>query len=383
MGKILHTLHLYLGLAAALVLSVVGISGALLSYEKEILRLINQDSYSVTPTQDGKLPTAVLIERFLNQKEGAKILRITLSQNPSESAQIAVASKEHRKGESLFVNPYTGEILPRVHGEAFFHTVEDLHRRLMLHQVGKQIVGASVLILLFLLASGVYLYMPKIKRGFMGALKFNPKAKGRSFLYGIHAALGMWVLPLYLLASLSGLYWSYEWYNKALHAISGVEKPQRPGAGGEMKKGSLGSDQKGRAGVVNDAHAIEKAFEGFDHHAKNLYSETTLLVPQNGVKYTFFYLDRNPQHPYARNRFELDLKTGEVVKHERYEEKELASKLMSSMLALHTGVFFGTIGQALMFLASLLMPLFGITGLLLYWKKNAKRPRSPLSDGER
>ena len=369
MGKILHTLHLYLGLTAALVLSVVGVSGALLSYEKEMLRLINQDSYSVTPTQDGKLPTAVLIERFLSQKEGAKILRITLSQDSHASAQIAVASKAHKKGENIFVNPYTGEILPDVRGEEFFHTVEDLHRRLMLHQVGKQLVGASVLILLFLLASGVYLYMPKIKRGFALALKFNPKAKGRAFLYAIHGALGMWVLPLYLLASLSGLYWSYEWYNKALHAISGVEKPQRLGAGGEMKKGSSGSEQKGRGGVVNDAHAIEKAFEGFELHAKNLYSETTLLVPQNGVKYTFFYLDRNPQHPYARNRFELDLKTGEVVKHERYEDKMLGDKLISSMLALHTGMFFGAIGLALMFLASLLMPLFGITGLLLYMKK--------------
>ncbi|MGD9718524.1 MAG: PepSY-associated TM helix domain-containing protein [Sulfurimonadaceae bacterium] len=369
MGKILHTLHLYLGLAAAFVLALVGLSGALLSYEKEILRFLNQDSYTITPTEEGKLQTAVLIERFLNQKEGAKILRITLSQNPSESAQIAIASKAHKKGENIFVNPYTGEILPSVRGEEFFHTIEDLHRRLMLHQVGKQIVGASVLILLFLLASGVYLYMPKIKRGFVLALKFNPKAKGRAFLYAIHGALGMWVLPLYLLASLSGLYWSYEWYNKALHAISGVEKPQRQGAGGEMKKGSSGSEQKGREGALIDIHAIEKAFEGFELHAKNLYSQTTLLVPQNGVKYTFFYLDRNPQHPYARNRFELDLKTGEVVKHERYEDKMLGDKLISSMLALHTGMFFGAIGQALMFLASLLMPLFGITGLLLYMKK--------------
>jgi sulfite reductase (NADPH) flavoprotein alpha-component len=48
---------------------------------------------------------------------------------------------------------------------------------------------------------------------------------------------------------------------------------------------------------------------------------------------------------------------------------------MSGMFALHSGEFFGGIGQALMFVASLMMSLFGITGLMMYLKKRKVKPR--------
>lgn len=46
---------------------------------------------------------------------------------------------------------------------------------------------------------------------------------------------------------------------------------------------------------------------------------------------------------------------------------------MGSIFPLHTGEYFGVIGQTLMFLASLVMPLFAITGLMLYIKRNKKK----------
>jgi sulfite reductase (NADPH) flavoprotein alpha-component len=56
---------------------------------------------------------------------------------------------------------------------------------------------------------------------------------------------------------------------------------------------------------------------------------------------------------------------------------------MSSMFALHSGSFFGEAGVVLMMLASLAMPLFPITGWMMYLdrrrkKSGRRRSRKPL-----
>jgi sulfite reductase (NADPH) flavoprotein alpha-component len=281
-GKVIHKLHLYLGLAAGLILMIVGFTGAMMSYEKEILRAFNNDSFVVLPKQEGKLPMNRLLAQFVEQKEGAKINGVAISSDPFESYRINVASEKSKKGENYYINPYTGELLPKVEGEKFFKLIEEIHRRLLLDEVGKQIVGASVLILIVLLFSGVYIYMPKIRRGFWNACKFDPKSKGRTFLYSLHGAIGIWVIPFYLLASLTGLYWSYEWYNNALHTMSGVEKPH---------KAPEGKEKRGEKNIHNKHEEVNKdrdrtlriaqAFDLFDQNVKGCYSTAITIKLSN------------------------------------------------------------------------------------------------------
>ena len=53
---------------------------------------------------------------------------------------------------------------------------------------------------------------------------------------------------------------------------------------------------------------------------------------------------------------------------------------MSSMLPVHRGSFFGPIYQFFAMFASLMMPLFFVTGWMLYLKRRKQKnsPRSPL-----
>lgn len=372
MVKTIHKLHLYLGLLSALILMIVGLSGSILSYEKELLYMLHKESFVVAKKPEGKLELSKIVDSFLEQKKDAKINAFTLWSDSNASYKINIASKDNRKGDNYYVNPYTGEILPEVSSEVFFKWVENLHRRVLLGEVGKQIVGASVLILIFLLISGIYLYMPKIKRGLLNAFKINPKAKGRLFLYMLHGSVGLWLIPLYLVVSLSGLYWSYTWYNLMLFAISGVEKPQRP-LMQELEQKSIikeqGIKEENQRKTLSQGENIAQAFKSFDTLIERSYTYSTLRMPKQEDEFSFTYIDKIPAHPYARNQLILNSATMQLLKHERYNDKDIPTRLMSSMLALHSGEFFGWIGQLLMFLASLLMPLFGITGLMLYIKK--------------
>ena len=42
----------------------------------------------------------------------------------------------------------------------------------------------------------------------------------------MHSAIGMWIVPFFLLMCFTGLYWSYDWYRSAMFTIMQVEQPK-------------------------------------------------------------------------------------------------------------------------------------------------------------
>ncbi len=248
----------------------------------------------------------------------------------------------------------------------FFTFIRMFHRWFALEgdlrAIGKQVVAISTICLIILSITGLIIYWPRVKRSFFKSFTFSFKHNGRAFLSTMHSAVGMWVLPFYLLASLTGLYWSYEWYNTALYKIAGVEKPKR-----NMPKKQAFESKK----TSFDSH--QKAVEIFDVFVQKKYSSASVRFPENGTVYTFSYLDINPAHYRARNSLELDIESEQIIKHERYNDKPLNEKLMGSMLPLHSGEYFGRIGQIGMFIVSALMSLFTITGIMLYFKRKLKK----------
>lgn len=377
-------LHLILGLSAGFILLIVGFTGAMLSFEKEILNLINKDTFKVVAQEQGKLSTKELLEKFQEQKPQSKINSITFSSSNDNSSMINVAGsgENARKGVTYYVNPYTAEILPEVSGQIFFKTVESIHRRLLLDDFGKQVVGISVICLLFLMFSGIYIYYPRLKKSFSQSLKLNFQSKGRFFLSNLHSVIGMWVIPFYLVASLTGLYWSYEWFNNSLHQITGVEKPKKQHMQHSQEQNKPQGDmkQKEPRAEMNAPQMTEKisfddvslAVDTFNTLIENKYSTATLRFPQKGTVYSFSYIALDASHERAKNTLEFDIKTKEISKHDKFEDKTLLQQLMGSILPLHTGEYFGIVGQTLMFLASFMMPLFAVTGLMLYIKRRKK-----------
>jgi sulfite reductase (NADPH) flavoprotein alpha-component len=328
-------LHLILGLSAGFILLIVGFTGSMLSFEKEILNAINQNTYKVTVFDEGKLSTKELLEKFQEQKPQAKINAISISSFEDDSISINIAGEGEnaRKGVTYYLNPYTAEILPELKGVSFFKSVENIHRRLLLSNFGKQVVAISVVSLLVLMFSGIYIYFPRLKKSFLQSLKLNFQSKGRFFLSNLHGVIGMWVIPFYLITSLTGLYWSYDFVSNGLHTITGVEKPKKP----QMKGSQKEAKSEMPMGEKISLDDISLAIDTFKNLLEDKYSSANLRFPQKGTIYSFDYLSIDSAHERAKNKIEFDIKTKEVLKHEKYEDKTLSQKLMGSILPLHTG----------------------------------------------
>jgi sulfite reductase (NADPH) flavoprotein alpha-component len=84
------------------------------------------------------------------------------------------------------------------------------------------------------------------------------------------------------------------------------------------------------------------------------------------------YLREDASHDRANNTLAVDASTGEVVRHEQYESKRTGEKFMSSIFPLHSGSFFGLPGIVIYMLASMAMPIFAITGWMLYLDRRRK-----------
>jgi sulfite reductase (NADPH) flavoprotein alpha-component len=397
--KIWFKIHWILGITAGIILFIVGISGAALSFEKEITKLINKDTFVVSVPNEAKLSTKELLEKFQTNFPKAKINSISFSSDETASSIINIAGegKDARRGISYYVNPYTAEVLPQIKGKEFFSFMLRLHRWLAfegtMREVGKQTVAISTIALIVLSLSGVVIYWGRIKRAFFKSFTFTFKHHGRAFLSTMHSAIGMWVLPFYLLAALTGLYWSYEWYNTALYKIAGVEKPQR-NMPVQVKNPQQGDNSQGqrtpkdKPNLRADSDKIEhtmnlenritfddyqKAVDLFNTTIQKNYYTASVRFPQKGTVYSFSYLVDKSDHFRESNTLEFDINSNEVLKHDKFEDKPLNEQLMRSILPLHTGEYFGLIGQIGMFLASGLMALFTITGFMLYINRHKKK----------
>lgn len=390
--KIFFQIHWFLGITAGLILSLMGVTGAIYSYEQQILRALNQESYVVEAIQNQpKLTPAQLYQKFQSNDPNLKINSITIAKDPTASSTINIVKEGARRGHNLMVNPYTAEALPEIKGQEFFAFVQQLHRNLTVGPVGKQITGACALMLIFFVLSGLYLRWPK-KHSMRQWFAVKPKLKGRNFIWDLHAVVGTWVIVFYLIFAITGLYWSYDWWRNGMFAVLGVERPQpqqqasappqrgegQPNQNRETQnsaRNSEGRNDKAKGLTPEQmSYALTATWAGLNQDFKYDYSSLTLTLPkdQKGeIKLSF--VDPIPQHERARNSATYNYKDNSITDVELYEDKKLNEKIMSSMLPVHRGSFMGPIYQFVAMLASLAMPLFFVTGWMLYLKRRKQK----------
>ncbi|MCL6177684.1 PepSY domain-containing protein [Acinetobacter baumannii] len=369
--KFLFQIHWFLGISAGLILSIMGVTGAIYSYDQQILKWVNTDSYVVQAQSSPKLTPAQLYQHFTTIQPEIKINSITIAKDPTASSVVNIEKEGERRGYNMMVNPYTAQVLPEVQGRKLLLLIQQIHRNLTAGEFGKQITGACALMLIYFVLSGLYLRWPK-KHSARQWLAVKPKLKGRNFIWDLHAVVGTWVIVFYLLFACTGLYWSYDWWRSSMFKVLGVEQPKMQGHGGSGRnKDQLPKIQLDNAQLIT---ALNQTWSGFNNQIGRDYSTLTVNLPKkDDGKIELSFVDATPQHERARNQAVYNYKTANIEKMELYEDKKLNQKIMSSMLPVHRGSFFGPVYQFVAMLASLAMPLFFVTGWMLYLKRRKQK----------
>ncbi|MGG3794002.1 sulfite reductase flavoprotein subunit alpha [Pseudomonas paraversuta] len=363
--KTLFQLHWFFGITAGLVLALMGITGATVSFQDELLNLLNPSVLKVEKLDSGTLAPAELIRR-VEATEGKQVSMLWVGVDSDSAARIFFTPPPgERRGQLRYVDPYTGTYQGDASGQGFFDLMLQLHRFLAMGQTGRQITGACTLMLIFFCLSGLYLRWPRQALNWRAWLTLDWAKKGRSFNWDLHSVAGTWCMIFYLLAALTGLSWSYEWYNK------GLQKLFSDSPNSQQRKGGRGQPGPAGPAPVADYDAIWATIQQAAGPQLSLYN--VRMPPVAGQPATVFYLRSDSPHERAFNQIVLDPVTGVIKQHQRYADKSYKAQLLTSIYALHVGSYWGLPGRILVTIASLSMPLFFITGWLLYLDRRRKK----------
>lgn len=377
--RLLFHTHSIAGLIVSLLLALMGVTGALLAFEDEIAAALNAPVAQVAPRADATLGPAGIMASTVRQTTH-RIVSISFEGEAGAAVHVRFArAADGDRPAALYLDPYDGRVLAPVRGEAAFALIRRLHRWLLLpgdgRGAGRTITGAAVLSLLALLVTGVVLRWPRKATSLRLWLKPQLGLRGRGLIRSLHTVIGTWLLPVYLVIVLTGLWWSYDWYQAgAKWLLSSKATAAKAGSPAGPAKASGGGDTA--QGAATDAAMLEGIWRTFLASGGAGYARATLTLPDGGGERMIRIrsLPREAPHAYARDEFRFDGRSGRLLSAERYAAMAPGDKLLTSVFALHSGRYFGPIGSLLFMLAAAMMPLFAFTGWMLYLSRLPRRP---------
>ena len=364
-------IHLVCGVATGLVVLMMSVTGVLLTYERQMLAWAERAAFPAPAPGAQRLALEELVE-------GAKLRRpeftpttIVLRNEPGAPVVLGAG-----RGSQLLVDPYSGEIRdPGGQGlRRFFSAVTGWHRWFNAtgesRTAARAITGASNLAFLFLILSGLYLWLPRIWKwaAFKTRLMFNGKAttaKARDFNW--HHVFGIWsAIPLAVVVATATVF-SYPWANNLVYRIAGEEPPRRGGGGAQSTPAEA-------AVIVQDGTAIDRL--GYDAllaraAAHGEWRTLTLNIPSEPDTPTLrIGIDEgNGGQPQRRHNLTLDASTGAVAAWAPFSSQSTGQKARSWIRFLHTGEAFGIVGQTVAGLVSFTSILMVWTGLALAYRR--------------
>ncbi|QOZ65713.1 PepSY-associated TM helix domain-containing protein [Bradyrhizobium arachidis] len=378
---VLVQVHSIAGLVLALLLALIALTGAIMSFEDEIVEHLNAGLMHVVPREKPALTPDELVAQLKAGQDVGQVSAVMLSSDPTAAVRVRFARDEQgTRPTSLYVDPYDARVLGSPRGEEFFVTVRRLHRWLLIpgdaKGWGRQITGIAALGLIVMLVSGLVLRWPRRATSVKMWLKPNLALSGRGLHRSLHAVIGTWVLPIYVVMTLTGLWYSFDWYKDGVAWL--LARPEIAAAKMQPKM----SAKAPRDAVRHEPTAaigFDQAWTTLRREQGDRFSRALLTLPGGpGTVIRIRSWPKDSTLDTTRDEFRIDAITGQVVSAERYADKTFGEKIIANVLDIHRGAVLGWPGKLAFMIAAALMPLFSVTGVLLYLsRRKLRRPAQP------
>lgn len=380
--KILFQVHWFVGITLGTMLAFSGLTGGLMAFGPELTDLLS-GAYTKIEAQPSKLSAAALYAKISEANPEKKVTELMLYEDPQRLARVQFAAPPGPMGptgprpETRFANPYTGELSPAKplgRGvELFMSFLRDIHQGHWsgpgtISKIAATLVGLGAVFLFLMALSGLYMRWPRgvAARKWRTWFKINPKLKGRAFLWNLHTVLGTCVFLVYLVIAHSGAFQNGEmsWYGNSVRAMVGLEPMAEggpPGGGPEMggppANGGVGGPSTG-AGP-------------FGGPAMPPWPQGVSVIYMNDQS----YIDADAVAIDARSTW-LNPATGAEAAVATPVPKSFGEKLAANNQIIHEGRIFGKAGVLIVMLAALCMPVFYISGWMMYLERRRKKRSS-------
>jgi uncharacterized iron-regulated membrane protein len=380
--------HLAAGLVAGSVILIMSVTGTLLTFQQSVLKMVERSQRFVeVPAGAGRLDADALLARVRQAVPDAEPTTVTLDSDRRASASVALGQRG-----TVFVNPYTGDILGSgsARARAFYRSVTSWHRYLSVEgehrAAARAITGACNAAFLVLALSGIYLWWPRqwTWRHVSAVTLFRRGLRGKARDFNWHNVIGFWCAPVLVVLTASGMVISYTWASNLVYTLTGSPRPAAaagrgggPGAEaggrgggrgrgngpgqsearreapGEPGRGDLsGGGRAPRDESHSPASTLEPLVARAERQVPTWRTMTLRLPPRPGGPVAISMSDRDHWNSYARSTLTLDGRTGADLRWEPYAATSLGQKARGWLRFAHTGELGGLTGEALAGVAS-------------------------------
>ncbi len=369
-------IHLWLGLLSMLIVVNVCVTGCLYAFKNQFSEFVNREKIFVS--ENSKRKTVDEFQQMLS-KNGSDLKSIMIPADGNRSFVISYTKND--VDFTAFFNPYSGENLgaPNVGNTKFFETVLDLHRNLMMGNVGRQINGAGVLMFCILLFSGFILWIPKKWKQLNQSLTVKFNGKFQRINYDLHNTLGFYSFLVLFFIAVTGLYITYPWVKNALIVSMGGDSISQISTSSEEDNSAfdnLFNDMLNRQ--KEKAQNVEKPVS-----LQKILDETQKILPYNAVTTLELPNKDNPRFMVTKintdnflgamlpDQISFD-KKGNLKSQELFWDKPLNKQFTSLAKPLHTGEILGLKSIIFYFIISLIGFSLPITGFIFWFNKLRK-----------
>jgi len=343
---------------------------------------------------------ANLIPGALKQVPKAKLSSVIVYNDPERAIEIAiiVPEKKNKKGAgaaipeadkgkkaagydlkkpktdersnlTLFVNPYTGQVLDQFNRrQTFLYKVEMFHRYLLgaKNSVGDWVISLSTFFFLFILITGVILWWPKTKKIMKQRLKIKWGGSTKRLVHDLHIVTGFYTSVFLIVVVLTGLTMTFKWANATLFALIGSKV-----VGKELPKPLLSIYKP-------DAVALspETALSGMGEILTNASYYSVRLPRDSSATYTVSVWSKELIETNA-DIYYIDQYSGRVAGSVTFASKSLGQRVRAYMKPVHTGAVYGLPTQIITFVVCLVSLIFPVTGVMMWLNRTRKKkPRA-------
>jgi uncharacterized iron-regulated membrane protein len=363
--RALFQVHLWVGVVLAAYVAAVGLTGSVLVFKGEIVdAMVGRAAAGWRPAPgDAGLDAVaanlraryararVAVIGLPNHKAGE--YRAIVITGPGDSAHKLIATADGRSGR------LTGEVDLTTSWLGICH---HLHILLLMGRPGLKLNGVGAALVLGLLASGLFLWWPGVKR-WREALRIHGRAGWKRINWDTHNTAGLYLAPMLFLWALTTIYFVWPEPSKSvLGLVSPVTPAQQPPRAAPVQPAA---QRAGLQAAVDDAAA----------RMPEAHVMAVALPARPGAPLTVF-LSTDPEPPPS-DEMPRDMHRAfyHPVTGERLgalapaEPRTLADRILALAEPLHFGTEWGLAVKILWALAGLSLPVLGITGGLMYWNR--------------
>lgn len=363
--KAIFWTHLCTGVAAAVVIVMMSVTGVILTYERQIKEWADREIYAIDEGRGQRLGVDELLAAVRAEDPDIRVDAIALFSRP-DAPPVAAQGRQGRQ----YLDPWSGRILGpgNVEVRGFFSTMMYWHRWFAMtgesRSTGRAITGAANLLFLFLVASGIYLWLPPLWRWVVirQRLFFNDRVNSaRARDYNWHHVFGFWIfVPLFLIV-LSATPISYIWARNLVYTVSGEPVPRRGGVSDDPAPPVLPDGAR--------VQSLQSFFETAASTSDN-WRRIDVRIPATKAMTIGVSIDEGTGgEPHKKTVLTFDRTSGELINRQTFSDRTTAGKVLGYFRWVHTGEAHGLVGQTVAGIVSALAVLMAWTGIALSWRR--------------